>query len=384
MPSVGSFSENGWSPARVGAESLVWVTVPGTNVNLQMMKGWPAKIMAAFAADFNLYVEKLRDADSASWTPTNAVATSNHLNGTAMDLNWDSHPFRVRGTFGKTQMAVIREMLKFYEDTIFWAGDWTDPIDEMHWQMGYTTYNNPDVGDFIKRKIRANGFSTFRKPVEVVPAETKKEESMALSDNELRELLDKVRQLWGAAFNPVPSKSRYGDPTVLWPSKDFPRNDDGFLFDLITEHDASLGDPAALGRVQKAAANGDLIAQHFLEKLTEAPNTSAAVLNSLSVPANNVTCWNCGKHYPDALPSCPFCGAGLTRPEPPTVAAPVEAPSGKHAAVDASPVVSDGLPAVDKSVVEQLTLLERFGHELPPEVSSAITQLIPVLKGLVR
>lgn len=157
-------SENGWNPARLdaGSDKLVWITVPGTNVSLQTMRGTPQVIMGAVAADFNAYIEPLRDPDSASYTPTNSVATSNHLNGTAMDLNWDSHPFRKRGTFTATQMATIRELLDFYEGWIFWAGDWDDPIDEMHWQMGYTTFGR-DASNFIARKIRPDGFSTFRR-----------------------------------------------------------------------------------------------------------------------------------------------------------------------------------------------------------------------------
>ena len=156
-------SENGWNPAWVGQESLEWVTIPGTDVNIQFQKGQPLKVLRAFAADYNAFVEPLRDRYSASYTPTNSVSTSNHLNGTAMDLNWDSHPFRVRGTFNPAQVKTIRELLDFYEDTVFWAGDWNDPIDEMHWQMGYGTYNNPDVGSFISRKIRSDGYSTFRR-----------------------------------------------------------------------------------------------------------------------------------------------------------------------------------------------------------------------------
>ncbi len=132
-------------------------------MRLQIMKGWPLQVLRAFAADYHAFVEPLRDVDSASWTPTNSVPTSNHLNGTAMDLNWNTHPFRVKGTFTAAQMRTIRELLEFYEGTVFWAGDWRDPIDEMHWQMGYGTYDNPDVGDFIKRKIRADGYSTFRR-----------------------------------------------------------------------------------------------------------------------------------------------------------------------------------------------------------------------------
>jgi hypothetical protein len=80
-------SENNWEPAKATPEQCRWVTVPGTSVRLQILDGWPAIIMAAVAADFNAYIEELHDEDSASWTPTNSVPTSNHLNGTAMDLN---------------------------------------------------------------------------------------------------------------------------------------------------------------------------------------------------------------------------------------------------------------------------------------------------------
>ncbi|OHT67777.1 glycoside hydrolase family 19 protein [Mycobacteroides chelonae] len=168
-------SENGWEPPWVGADRLEWTTVPGTSVTLQIMKGIPLAIMRAFAADYNAFVEPLRDPDSACYTPTNSVSTSNHLNGTGMDMNWNTHPFRKRGTFTNAQMAVVRELLDYYEDTMFWAGDWTDPIDEMHWQMDYGTFQDqPRLRSFIARKIRADGYSTFRRgntPSNTGPAE---------------------------------------------------------------------------------------------------------------------------------------------------------------------------------------------------------------------
>lgn len=157
-------SENGWEPARVGPDALEWVTVPGTDVTLQLMKGWPLAIMRAYAADYNAFVEPLRDPDSAAWTPTNSVATSNHLNGTAMDLNWNSHPFRVSfAGYDQRMIDTMREILDFYEDTMFWAQDWDSPKDCMHHQMGYGSWNNPRTGDFIRRKIRADGYSMFRR-----------------------------------------------------------------------------------------------------------------------------------------------------------------------------------------------------------------------------
>lgn len=158
-------SENGWR--MVDDRSCVWVAVPGTVVHLQIREGQPAKIMGAFAADFNAYVEPLRDDDSACWTATNSVASSNHLSGTAMDLNWNSHAFRVADAgFNQAQLNTCRELLAFYEDMIFWGNDWQSPKDAMHWQMGYDTYGSANVNkvnDFIARKIRADGYSTFRR-----------------------------------------------------------------------------------------------------------------------------------------------------------------------------------------------------------------------------
>lgn len=156
-------SENGWEPAWVGADRLNWVDIPGCDVRIQTQKGQPTAILRAWIADHNAYIEPVRDRDTASYTPTNSVSTSNHLNGTAADINWDSHPFHAKGTFTPAQMKTLREMLDFYEDTIFWAGDWASPIDEMHVQLGYDTYNNPHTQDFINRKIRSDGYSTFRR-----------------------------------------------------------------------------------------------------------------------------------------------------------------------------------------------------------------------------
>lgn len=158
-------SENGWEMVDEG--SCVWVQVPGCDVHLQIREGQPEKILGALAADFNAYVEPLRDADSACWTPGNSVGSSNHLSGTALDLNWDSHPFRVANAgFDQAKIRVCREILDFYEDTVFWANDWNSPKDAMHWQMGYDTFGSENVDrvqSFIDRKIRSDGFSTFRR-----------------------------------------------------------------------------------------------------------------------------------------------------------------------------------------------------------------------------
>lgn len=43
------------------------------------------------------------------------------------------------------------------------GNDWDTPKDAMHFQVGYNTFQNPHTDDFIARKIRADGFSTFRR-----------------------------------------------------------------------------------------------------------------------------------------------------------------------------------------------------------------------------
>jgi predicted chitinase len=163
-------TENGWEPSHAGPDILEWRTVPGTNppVRLQVMKGWPSAVMIAYAADYNAYIEPLRDADSASFTPTNSVATSNHLNGTAMDLNWNDHPFRVNyAGYDDAKIQRMRDLLAFYNfegvQVMFWAQDWNSPKDAMHHQMGYNTWNNPTVDRFIKARIRPDGFSTYKR-----------------------------------------------------------------------------------------------------------------------------------------------------------------------------------------------------------------------------
>ena len=165
-------SENGWIPNWVDQNALEWVDIPGCNpsVTLQIQKGQPLQILRAYAADYNAYIEPLRDADSDSYTPTNSVSTSNHLNGTAMDLNWNTHPFQVNyAGFDQPMIDRMRAMLAFYEDRVFWAQDWNSPKDTMHHQMGYGTYGDPANQDFINRKIRSDGFSTYQRGDVPVP-----------------------------------------------------------------------------------------------------------------------------------------------------------------------------------------------------------------------
>ncbi|AXQ51923.1 lysin A [Mycobacterium phage Crispicous1] len=192
-------SSNGWP--MLNSDECEWTKIPGTSVTLQIAKGQPLAILRAFAADFHAYVEPLRDADSACWTPTNSVPSSNHLSGTAMDLNWNTHPFRVNyAGFDQAKIATMRELLAFYEGTVFWGQDWTDPKDSMHVQLAsltnggqFNTYGNPKTADFIARKIRADGYSTFRRGSAPASAAPILAAATGLSEARAAEILPAVR-----------------------------------------------------------------------------------------------------------------------------------------------------------------------------------------------
>lgn len=158
----------------VDGRSCQWVTIPGCDppVKLQIQKGQPLQILRAFVADYNEFVEPVRDADSACWTRTNSVGSSNHLSGTAVDLRWDSHPFHVSyGGFTPEKTKAMRDLLAFYtyegQKIIWWGQDWGEqgigPYDCMHSNLAPGTFNNPKTQAFIDKFIRPDGRSTYRR-----------------------------------------------------------------------------------------------------------------------------------------------------------------------------------------------------------------------------
>lgn len=167
-------TENGW-PSCAFADCDT-STVPGTSVSIPVQTGIPNTILKAFLADLNTYVEPFNGSDDqGGWTPTNSVATSNHLGGTAVDFNWQDHPMGpaaedpAAGWQGSSLIAgdevpAVRDLLNWYEGMVFWGADWDTPKDSMHFQCGYDTYDNiAKCMDFIGRKIRKDMFSTYQR-----------------------------------------------------------------------------------------------------------------------------------------------------------------------------------------------------------------------------
>lgn len=169
-------TENGWPSC--GPDQLDNSLIPGTTERVSLQRGQPNTILKAFMADLNWYVESVdngrgSDQDEGGWTGTNSVPTSNHLGGTAIDYNWSDHPMGPKvpdpaagwqwsEIVGGPEEPRVRELLAYYEGTVYWGNDWTTPHDSMHFQMGYNTFGNPATQDFINRKINPDGTSKFR------------------------------------------------------------------------------------------------------------------------------------------------------------------------------------------------------------------------------
>lgn len=157
---LGWLTENGWPSC--AAEDCDHSNVPGTDISIPIQIGIPNTILKGFLAAMNEFIEPFNGPqDQGGWTPTNSVATSNHLGGTATDFNWDDHPMGIAddGWGGSDliqgdEVPAVRELLDYCEGMVFWGNDWDSPKDSMHFQMGYDTYNNiPKCMDFIHRKV---------------------------------------------------------------------------------------------------------------------------------------------------------------------------------------------------------------------------------------
>lgn len=70
------------------------------------------------------------------------ITTSNHLSGTAVDINGYRHPRYQHGTFTAEQVATIRRILADLGGVVRWGGDWNgdgrsteSDVDEMHFEV---------------------------------------------------------------------------------------------------------------------------------------------------------------------------------------------------------------------------------------------------------
>ena len=126
-------TENGWD--QCDSDVLDRGLIPGTNAVCEILQGDVTTILKGFAAWYHRNVAPIDqgERDEWGWSRTNTVWNSNHLSGTAMDINSSQWPWQ-EYTMPQWMIDKIRVGLALFEGTVFWGRDWDRP-DEMHFQI---------------------------------------------------------------------------------------------------------------------------------------------------------------------------------------------------------------------------------------------------------
>lgn len=125
------------------------VLVRGT----RLLGGPAATILAEVARRFEAEVEPITTFNGWRSAALNAasggIRNSNHLSGTAADVNGGKHPRYRHGTFTPAQTAAIRRIVADLGGAVRWGGEWGSDVDEMHFELVGTPANAHAVANHI-------------------------------------------------------------------------------------------------------------------------------------------------------------------------------------------------------------------------------------------
>lgn len=126
-------SENGWRMCNTA--ELDYSPIPGTDFKLGVRKGAPSVILKALIWRLHR-IEPMITTQIGCYTDSNSMANSNHNSATAIDYNWNLHPYQKWGTWGSKRPAVD-QLIKDFRGIVEFGGDWTSPRDEMHFELHF-------------------------------------------------------------------------------------------------------------------------------------------------------------------------------------------------------------------------------------------------------
>ena len=128
------YSENGWRMC--DANELDYTPVPVIGWKVGVRKGAPNTLLKALMVRLHREVEPIDIKQCGVFTATNSMGNSNHNSGTALDYNWNKHPFHAWGTWGANR-GKVDKIIADFRGTIEFGGNWTSPRDEMHFELHY-------------------------------------------------------------------------------------------------------------------------------------------------------------------------------------------------------------------------------------------------------
>lgn len=125
-------SENGWRMCDTA--ELDYSAVPGTSFKLGVRKGSPNMILKALIWRLNK-IEPMITSQIGCYTATNSMENSNHNSATAIDYNWNKHPYQKWNTW--PDRAAVDRIIADFRGIVEFGGNWTSPRDEMHFELHF-------------------------------------------------------------------------------------------------------------------------------------------------------------------------------------------------------------------------------------------------------
>lgn len=139
-------SQNGW-PASPNSSSLDLVTLrlKLRNPNPAASDGlWKVTVARAAAPSFESIIrwwdeniEPVEQLGGYNYREIRGMegtgVVSNHGSGTAIDINWNKHPWKARDTMEAAKMVLLRA--KAATLGLRWGGDYKGNVDEMHFEV---------------------------------------------------------------------------------------------------------------------------------------------------------------------------------------------------------------------------------------------------------
>ena len=152
------YSENGWR--MVNRDECVLITGLEYMDTAPVRAGYAAEALSAWAHWYDKNVPGEIVSPTWGWSATNDVSTSNHLSGTALDLNAPQYPWHgtvMRDKYPQRYAAILKG-IDLFEGIIFWGASWTDSRDEMHFQLNQGTAAGTGASerliDFVHRRVK--------------------------------------------------------------------------------------------------------------------------------------------------------------------------------------------------------------------------------------